>query len=58
VNDLFGSVQGMWQVVKARMFGGYEDVSALRLLDEFAEPAHAAGPLVQIETPAGEETRV
>ena len=49
VNDLFGSVQGMWQEVKARMFGGYEDASALRLLDEPAKPVHAFSPLVQID---------
>jgi hopanoid biosynthesis associated radical SAM protein HpnH len=62
VNDLFGSVGGMWQEVKARMFGGYEDASALRLLDEAAQTAHAVNPLVQIEASAGErageETRV
>jgi len=58
VNELFGSVHGMWQEVKARMFGEYEDPSALRLLDEFAQPAHAVSPLVQIGVPAGEETRV
>jgi hypothetical protein len=28
------------------------------LLDEFAQSAPAVGPLVQIEAPAGEETRV
>ena len=58
VNDLFGSVQGMWQEVKARAFGGYEDASALRLLDDFSQPAHAVNPLVQIDAPAGQETRV
>ena len=58
VNELFGSVQGMWQEVKARMFGEYEDGSALRLLDEPAKPVHAFNPLVQIDAPAGEETRV
>jgi len=58
VNDLFGSVRGMWQETKARMFGEYEDGSALRLLDEPVQPAHAANPLVQIEATAGEETRV
>ncbi len=58
VNDLFGSVSGMWQEVKARMFGGHEDASALRLLDDAAQPAHAVNPLVQINAPAGEETRV
>jgi hopanoid biosynthesis associated radical SAM protein HpnH len=58
VNELFGSVQGMWQEVKARMFGEYKDASALRLLDEPAQPVHAFNPLVQIDAPMGEETRV
>jgi MoaA/NifB/PqqE/SkfB family radical SAM enzyme len=58
VNELFGSVQGMWQEVKARRFGEYEDASALRLLDESAQPVHALNPLVQIDAPMGEETRV
>jgi hypothetical protein len=58
VNDLFGSVSGMWQEVKARMFGEYGDASALRLLDEPTEPADAARPLVQIAAPEGQETRV
>jgi hypothetical protein len=48
----------MWQEVKARMFGEYEDASALRLLDEPAKPVHAFNPLVQIDAPVGEETRV
>jgi len=48
----------MWQEAKARMFGEYEDTSALRLLDEPAKPVHAFNPLVQINAPAGEETRV
>jgi hopanoid biosynthesis associated radical SAM protein HpnH len=62
VNDMFGSVQGMWQEVKARMFGEYEDGSALRLLDEPTKPVNAFQPLVQINAqiaaPVGEETRV
>jgi len=58
VDDMFGSVRGMWREVKARMFGGYEDVSALRLLDEPTKPVHAFSPLVQIEAPVGEETQV
>jgi hopanoid biosynthesis associated radical SAM protein HpnH len=52
VNDMFGSVRGMWQEVKARMSGGYEDASALRLLDEPTRPVHAFNPLVQIEAGA------
>jgi hopanoid biosynthesis associated radical SAM protein HpnH len=58
VNELFGSVHGMWQEVKARVFGGYEDFSALKLLDEPARPVHAFQPLVQIESPATEESRL
>jgi hopanoid biosynthesis associated radical SAM protein HpnH len=58
VNDLFGSVRGLWQEVKARTFGEYEDASALRLLDEPTKPVHAVSPLVQIDAPQGQETRV
>ena len=58
VDDMFGSVRGIWQEVKARMFGGYRDESALRLLEEPAKPVRAFSPLVQIEAPVGEETRV
>jgi len=58
VNDMFGSFGGMWQEVKARIFGGYQDRSALQLLEEPATPVHAFGPLVQIEGPVAEETRV
>jgi hopanoid biosynthesis associated radical SAM protein HpnH len=57
VDDMFGSARGMWREVKARMFGGYEDDSALRLLDEPVQPVHAH-PLVQIEAEVPEETRV
>ena len=41
VNDMFGSLRGMWQEVKARMFGGYKDRSALQLLEEPVRPVHA-----------------
>jgi hopanoid biosynthesis associated radical SAM protein HpnH len=58
VDDMFGSVRGMWHEVKARMFGGYKDHSALRLLDETSKPVHAYQPLVQIETEVAEESRV
>jgi hopanoid biosynthesis associated radical SAM protein HpnH len=58
VNDMFGSLAGMWQEVKARMFGGYKDRSALQLLEEPATPVHAFSALVQIEGPVAEETRV
>jgi hopanoid biosynthesis associated radical SAM protein HpnH len=58
VNDMFGSLGGMWQEVKARMFGGYRDRSALQLLAEPTTPVHPFSPLVQIEGPVAEETRV
>jgi hopanoid biosynthesis associated radical SAM protein HpnH len=62
VNDMFGSVSGMWQEVKARMFGQYEDGPSLRLLDEPSQPVHAFSPLVQIdqvqmESEVAEESR-
>ena len=52
------SLRGMWQEVKARMSGGYEDASALRLLDEETRPVHAFNPLVQIESAVAEEAEV
>jgi hopanoid biosynthesis associated radical SAM protein HpnH len=58
VNHLFGSPLGMWQEIKARMFGKYEDESALRLLDDPVRPVHSYNPLVQIEAEVAEETRV
>ncbi len=58
VNDTFGSLRGLWHTVKATLFNRYEDASALRLLDEPVRPVHAFNPLVQIEAPAAEETRV
>jgi hypothetical protein len=58
VNDLFGSPRGLWQEAKARIFGKYEDPSALRLLDEPVRPVHSFNPLVQIDANEAEETRV
>jgi hypothetical protein len=58
VNDLFGSLRGIWQEAKARMFGSYSDPAALKLLEEPTRPVHAFNPLVQIEVPSAEETRV
>jgi hopanoid biosynthesis associated radical SAM protein HpnH len=57
VNDTFGSLRGLWGEAKARLFSGYKDESALRLLDETTRPVHAYNPLVQIETEVAEETR-
>src|SRR5271154_2691603 len=58
VHDTFGSLSGFLGTVRATLFGKYEDPSALRLLDEPAPPGHAFNPLVQIESPAAQETRV
>ena len=58
VNDTFGSVRGLWNTAKATLFGRYDDPAALRLLDEPVRPVHSFNPLVQIETPANEETAV
>lgn len=58
VNDLFGSPLGLWQEVKARIFGKYDDAAALRLLEEPARPVHSFNPLVQIDANVVEETRV
>jgi hopanoid biosynthesis associated radical SAM protein HpnH len=61
VNDTFGSLRGLWGEAKARLFSGYQDQAALRLLDEPTRPVHAFDPLVQIEASAdsqvAEETR-
>ncbi len=58
VNHTFGSLQGLWDTAKATLFGSYNDPSAFRLLDEPDRPVKALGPLVQIESNVGEETRV
>jgi hopanoid biosynthesis associated radical SAM protein HpnH len=58
VNDTFGSLRGLWRTARATFSGGYEDPSALRLLDEPVKPVHSFNPLVQIETPDTEETAV
>jgi hypothetical protein len=58
VNHIFGSPLGLWQEMKARMFGKYEDDSALRLLDDPVRPVHSYNPLVQIDADIAEETRV
>jgi len=58
VNDTFGSLRGLWQTARATLWNSYNDPSALKLLDEPVRPVHAVNPLVQIEAPAAEETRV
>jgi hypothetical protein len=45
VNDTFSSLGGFFATVKATLSSRYPDESALRLLDEPAEPVH---PLVHI----------
>ena len=58
VNDTFGSLRGLWHTARATLWNSYHDLSALKLLDEPVRPVHAVNPLVQIEAPAAEETRV
>ena len=58
MNDTFGSLRGLWQTARATLWNSYNDPSALKLLDEPVRPVHAVNPLVQIEAPAAEETRV
>src|SRR5207248_1963152 len=46
VNYTFGSLNGMFETVKAMLFDSYEDEGALKLMNEW-KPAHS-NPLVQI----------
>jgi hopanoid biosynthesis associated radical SAM protein HpnH len=58
VNHTFSSLGGLWQTVRAMVFNRYPDASAEALLEEPVRPVHAFNPLVQIETPAQEESTV
>ena len=44
--------------MRATIFGGYKDRSALDLLNQPVRPVHAFNPLVQIESDSPQETRV
>jgi hopanoid biosynthesis associated radical SAM protein HpnH len=59
VNDIFGSIRGIFDAAKATIFSTYSDAGALRLLQEDAAPVHSRNPLVQLQTKPSqlEETR-
>jgi hopanoid biosynthesis associated radical SAM protein HpnH len=58
VNDIFGSIRGIFDAAKAPIFSAYPDAGALKLLQEDAAPVHSRNPLVQLQTKASlEETR-
>jgi hopanoid biosynthesis associated radical SAM protein HpnH len=59
VNDIFGSIRGIFDAAKATIFPTYPDAGALKLLQEDAAPVHSRNPLVQLQTKpsALEETR-
>jgi hopanoid biosynthesis associated radical SAM protein HpnH len=58
VNDIFGSIRGIFDAAKATIFSTYPDVGALKLLQEDAAPVHSRNPLVQLQAKASlEETR-
>lgn len=59
VNDIFGSLRGIFDAAKATLFSRYPDAHALKLLQEDAAPVHSRNPLVQLQTKAShlEETR-
>ncbi len=58
VNDIFGSIRGIFDAAKATVFPTYPDAGALKLLQEDAAPVHSRNPLVQLQAkPSLEETR-
>jgi hopanoid biosynthesis associated radical SAM protein HpnH len=59
VNDIFGSLRGIFDAAKATIFSSYPDAGALKLLQEDAAPVHSRNPLVQLQAKpsALEETR-
>src|SRR5450432_2113983 len=59
VNDIFGSIRGIFDAAKATIFSTYRDSGALKLLQEDATPVHSRNPLVQLQTKSSqlEETR-
>ncbi len=58
VNDIFGSIRGIFAAAKATIFSTYSDAGAMKLLQEDTAPVHSKNPLVQLQTkPSLEETR-
>ncbi|MGH9670302.1 MAG: adenosyl-hopene transferase HpnH, partial [Terriglobales bacterium] len=58
VNDTFGSLRGFLATAKASLSSAYPDEGARQMLREPVRPVHAYNPLVQIESPAVQETSV
>jgi hopanoid biosynthesis associated radical SAM protein HpnH len=58
VDDTFSSLGGLLQTARATFSTDYQDNEALTMLNEATRPVHAYNPLVKIETPAAEESRV
>ena len=57
VNEIFGSLRGLWAAAKATMFSLYPDAHAAKLLQEDAAPVHSRNPLVQLQTNAPLQTK-
>jgi hopanoid biosynthesis associated radical SAM protein HpnH len=59
VNDIFGSIRGIFAAAKATMFSTYRDTGALKLLQGDTAPVHSKNPLVQLQAKPSqlEETR-
>ena len=58
VDATFSSFRGFAATVRATLFSGYKDDGARALLNEPARPVHTYNPLVQIGSPAAQETNV
>jgi hopanoid biosynthesis associated radical SAM protein HpnH len=55
VDYAFGSVRGMFDMVRGMLFDKHADVDALALLNEPIKPVHAYNPLVQIKSAEGNQ---
>jgi hopanoid biosynthesis associated radical SAM protein HpnH len=58
VDDTFSSWSGFAATVRATFPTRYKDEEALAMLNEPVRPVHAYNPLIQIGSPAGQETNV
>ncbi len=58
VDDTFSSLGGLLQTARATFSTEYQDGEALTMLSESTRPVHAYNPLVKIDAPAREESRV
>lgn len=59
VNDTFSSLGGLLATIRATLFTGHRDATALQMLNEPVHPVHSYNPLVQITENSNqfEETR-